>query len=480
MKRLIFCFDGTWNHLSRPNPTNVALVAEAITPLAKGGVVQIIHYDAGVGTGHDDHWRGGILGEGLIDKIVDAYTFLVFNYEPGDELFVFGFSRGAFTARAFVGFIRNLGIVQRKHAGRIGDAVALYHEHKAGGNEDAPELLAFRRDVSPDICVSIVEDAWRTQNFADYHTGQVPIVRIKFLGVWDTVAALGVPGYIPFASWVNQAEQYFDADLTSMVVSARHAMSIDERRKAFSPTPWANFQALNEALGYGPLAPNAPYQQKWWPGDHGSVGGGGDIRGLSDGALSWVLDGALHMGLEVDKDPGSPLFEIDPNPYESLENSKAVDPTLLGAIEDAALPKAARKPGPQDVGELSDSAILRWHASADQLAEHRLYRPEPLAGLQAALEAGARPPPPQVDPLPLPADGRPTPGALYKVVFGEGLRAIALHAYGHADREDIIMAANPVIMDHDRIYDGQVIYLPPAPATAPDGVANASPVPPVA
>ena len=113
MKRLVFCFDGSWNRLSAPNPTNVVITAQSVTPVAKDGTRQIIHYDPGVGTGVNDKWGGGLFGEGLIDKIVDGYTFLVFNYELGDEIFVFGFSRGAFTARAFVGMVRQVGVLQR-------------------------------------------------------------------------------------------------------------------------------------------------------------------------------------------------------------------------------------------------------------------------------------------------------------------------------------------------------------------------------
>jgi uncharacterized protein (DUF2235 family) len=151
MKRLIFCFDGTWNRLSAYYPTNVVITAQSITPIAKDGVVQIIHYDPGVGTGEDDRWKGGLFGEGLIDKIVDAYTFLVFNYEPGDELYVFGFSRGAFTARSFVGFLRNVGIIQRKYAAKIVDAVTLYKKRKDGDSDDAEDLFRFRWQYSSEI-----------------------------------------------------------------------------------------------------------------------------------------------------------------------------------------------------------------------------------------------------------------------------------------------------------------------------------------
>lgn len=107
MKRLVFCFDGTWNKLVPDLATNVVLTAASIDRIDKKGVAQIIHYDEGVGTGALDSLRGGMFGTGLIDNVREAYRFLVFNYDPGDEIYVFGFSRGAYSARTFVGFIRH-------------------------------------------------------------------------------------------------------------------------------------------------------------------------------------------------------------------------------------------------------------------------------------------------------------------------------------------------------------------------------------
>src|SRR5665213_2898177 len=181
MKRLVFCFDGTWNRLNAFYPTNVVITAQSVTPVTKKGVTQIIHYDPGVGTGEDDRWKGGLFGEGLIDKIVDAYTFLVFNYEPGDELYVFGFSRGAFTARAFVGLVRNLGVIQRKYAAHIVDAVELYKARKEGASQDDEALLKFRWQYSSEICVDMAEDAWRVKNCPGYKSGAGAIVRISYL-----------------------------------------------------------------------------------------------------------------------------------------------------------------------------------------------------------------------------------------------------------------------------------------------------------
>jgi uncharacterized protein (DUF2235 family) len=99
MKRLVFCFDGTWNRLDAPNPTDVVLVAQSIAPVDRHGTVQVIHYDEGVGTQEGERWRGGLFGEGLLRSIVGAYKFLVFNYDLGDEIYILA-SREAPSPRA--------------------------------------------------------------------------------------------------------------------------------------------------------------------------------------------------------------------------------------------------------------------------------------------------------------------------------------------------------------------------------------------
>jgi uncharacterized protein (DUF2235 family)/phage tail protein X len=358
--------------------------------------------------------------------------------------------------------VRSVGVIQQKYASKIVDAVDLYKERKEDANHNAEDLLTFRWQYSPEVCVDIDEDAWRAENCKGYKTGMGSVVRIAYLGVWDTVGAIGVPSDVIFAKYANRNEQYFDLELTSMVVSARHAVSIDEERKTFAPTLWSNFEALNTSLGFASAASDAPYQQKWFPGNHGSVGGGGDIRGLSDRALVWILDGAEKMGLEVDRDPASPLFRLAPDDFASLINTTPVKPSLEDRIEGAVLRTAPREHGPLKIEEVSDSALQRWRAPADKLPEHKLYRPAPLAGVAAAIEANSPPAKPQAAHglMPLPTSAIPARGALYRVVYGDTLRALAFRLYGHADREDIILAANPVITDADRIFVGQIIYLP--------------------
>src|SRR3990172_3960885 len=121
MKRLVFCFDGTWNRLDSSCPTNVVVTAETVLPLAPDGTAQLIFYDEGVGTDKRESLRGGMFGSGLVKNLADGYRFLIFNYTPGDEIYVFGFSRGAYTARSFAGLLNTCGVLVRKEAARVGE-----------------------------------------------------------------------------------------------------------------------------------------------------------------------------------------------------------------------------------------------------------------------------------------------------------------------------------------------------------------------
>lgn len=245
MKRIVFCFDGTWEELNTKYPTNVVLTAECILPSAQDGKVQIVHYDPGVGTTKQLHWRGGISGKGLLEVIVEAYSFLVFNYDVGDQIFVFGFSRGAFTARSFIGLLRCVGILRRNNVTQINDVVKRYRDRAPDENPDSNDLFEFRFKYSPQICVDQTEEDWRVKNKGAVK-GQSPILRIRYLGIWETVGSLGIPLTNPIARFFDQKFAFHDESITGMVTSARHAVAIDERHVGFNhPTLWDNFDALN-------------------------------------------------------------------------------------------------------------------------------------------------------------------------------------------------------------------------------------------
>jgi uncharacterized protein (DUF2235 family)/phage tail protein X len=470
MKRLVFCFDGTWNRVDAPNPTNVVLTAQSVSPVARDRdgreTIQIIHYDQGVGTTRETRWGGGLFGEGLLDHLTDAYTFLAMNYDVGDDIFVFGFSRGAFTARSFVGFLRTVGVLRRCDAGRIGEAVKAYQARDPRLGPDTPELLGLRMRLSPDVCVDEKDDDWRCQKLAGYVRGASPRLQIRFVGVWDTVGSLGVPDSLLFAPFVNRKYRFYDTDISTLVASARHAVAIDEQRRSFAPTLWSTLDALNRSCGYEPEDDRAPYQQKWFPGVHGSVGGGGDYRGLSDFALQWIIDGARHAGLQLDVGADSRIFGLAPEPKAPLDNVKGGSGGLLGALM-AALPKAPRSPGPSRVQDVSASAQARWNCEADELPEKARYRPRTLAGVADALEALRKGQTPPAAPPPAPTTTAPMPGDYYRIVRGDTLTAIAQKAYGAASMFKLIVDANPGLLgDADHIYENQLIFIPP-PSPAP-------------
>jgi uncharacterized protein (DUF2235 family) len=314
MKRLVFCFEGTWNKLDAEHPTNVVLTTESVLPQAD--TAQVIYYDEGVGTGEGlDMLKGGMLGVGLLQNLADAYRFIVFNYTPGDEIYAFGFSRGAYTARSFAGLLSNCGILDRRSAARAEDIIELYRVR-----EETPaffdKLMRFRIEYCRDTWVSDRERDWRRENAANCTVEDAARIQITYVGVWDTVGALGVPRTFIFSDAINKKYEFHDTKLSPLVKTARHAVAIDEVREEFEPALWTNVEELNRAAGTSLDDIQARYQQKWFPGVHSSVGGGADWRGLSDQALHWVWIGAMRMGLKFDTTQNSRIFELAPKSTE--------------------------------------------------------------------------------------------------------------------------------------------------------------------
>ena len=219
-KRLIVCCDGTWNTPDQKEegqicPTNIVKMTSAISPLASDGTVQIVFYHSGVGTssGLDlSHWMGGAFGVGLSEIIQDTYRFLVDNYSEGDELYLFGFSRGAYTARSLAGFIRNCGLLQKIHADKIPAAYGLYRREDQPAEPEGEEAKDFRAKFSREGT-------------------------IKFIGVWDTVGALGIPDHI-IRRLTEKLWHFHDVKLSRIIQNAYQALAIDERREDFQPTLW--------------------------------------------------------------------------------------------------------------------------------------------------------------------------------------------------------------------------------------------------
>lgn len=382
MKNLIICCDGTWQELSQRFPTNVTRLTRALAPRAtRGGqsIPQVIFYDDGVGVGAgvlDKATRilGGALGEGLDRKVMEAYEFLVLNYEPGDRLFIFGFSRGAYTARSLAGLLRQVWVLKRENASECERAIALYRAH----DKDAVEIKRFRRNFCHAGDPALDSRAFDPEAPAKSVTHDVDQTGwIQFLGVWDTVGSLGIPRGLPFSEQINGKYEFHDTALSRFVWNARHAVAIDERRETFTPTLWSNIDALNANAGASALPyDQRPYQQAWFPGGHGAVGGGESDGGISLPPLLWMMDGALKAGLAFSPDELGD-FSAAADPTAPLRGSdRSVGSIVLGLIG------SRDRDGPRVIDEVSQAARTRW-------TRLPTYRPRTLTHVATALEAGA-------------------------------------------------------------------------------------------
>ncbi|SEM98792.1 phospholipase effector Tle1 domain-containing protein [Palleronia pelagia] len=385
MKRIVILCDGTWNRSDSITPTNVVRFSQAMRLKDEAGTVQVPIYVQGVGTGRGptpwlrkmDSLLGGAFGLGLMSNIVEAYRHLVFLYEPGDEIFILGFSRGAYTARSLTGFIRSTGIIDRDAMPEIPKAVARYRTMDDDTTHPATEEShAFRAGISRRVVTSEAEHAWRlSQGMPD-----APILRIRYLGVWDSVGALGVPASVAvLGRWTASKYRFHDANLSSMVQSARHAVALDERRRAFAPTRWDNLAELNAEAESGA---GTPYLEQFFAGDHGSVGGGGDIIDLSCIGLEWIIEGAREAGLAFDA-PALARIKASQNPMGPLRNTSK-PPT--GALNAVMRMRPLDREGPSALDEVHASVHDRWIADA-KTEGFRPYRPASLQRVHTHLVA---------------------------------------------------------------------------------------------
>ncbi|MEM9398578.1 MAG: DUF2235 domain-containing protein [Verrucomicrobiota bacterium] len=328
-KRLIICCDGTW--LTPANQTNVFKIYEAIETLDTTGpspVPQIKYYDSGVGTDSPlSKLRGGAFGKGLDQNIKEAYRFLILNYEPGDELYFFGYSRGAYTVRSLAGMIYHVGLLKTEFFSHIDEAFKTY---KSGKDFNEKEKVEFRESFSREINIDLV-------------------------ACWDTVGSRGLPDIVPFIPldrlW-NGKYQFHDTSISPIIKNALHAVAIDEKRRSFCNTPMDK-------------GTHSPASQRvievWFPGGHSSVGGGTtskdpselDNSKLADAALTWMIEtiSILKLKLTFDaKKVQQALHHMDP--MASFSDG------LEGLFK--ILPKHVRRLEKSDISHVSEAAKIRW------------------------------------------------------------------------------------------------------------------------
>ena len=252
-KRIIYCADGTWD--TAQSNTNVYTLFKAIRTTAD----QQPFYDDGVGADGNVFLKlaGGAFGAGLITEIKEGYTSIAQVYDAGDEIFLFGFSRGAYTARSLGGMVAAAGLPTANFDDNLVDQA----------------FSAYR------------DKAHRSDILASLEKYQLFDAKIKMIGVWDTVGSLGIPAM--FGAVDPVAYGFLDTGLHPDVQNACQALAIDERRCEFPATLWTS-----------PPAPGQTIQQLWFAGVHCDVGGSYPETGLSDIALSWMIGRARSLGLE--------------------------------------------------------------------------------------------------------------------------------------------------------------------------------------
>lgn len=337
MKSLVVCCDGTWQQAEQPVPTNVLKLAETILPNDPvEGKPQTVRYNRGIGSGQEwlDRIGGGAFGWGIDQEIKSTYDFLCFNYEAGDEIYLFGFSRGAYTVRSLAGLIRVAGgLLPREEVEKVPDTYAIYRANY--------DLARKRREMKA-------------------LSSAVRPVKITVLGCWDTVGSLGIPRTLPVLSrFINKKYEFHDYQLSNIIEHALHAVAIDEDRKVFDYTPMEQSRENIEA--------GQTLHQAWFPGDHGAVGGGNpDTAALADGALLWMIDtiqNTLNLGLRFDLSN----VEADRAKVDRTANRLVIysDPTVPIPPPQGSLLFRLTGTSPRVVSEnalLHTSVFKRWHA----------------------------------------------------------------------------------------------------------------------
>lgn len=391
----IFC-DGTWNSPTIDQPTHVVRLFDKT---AKTNA-QSTEYFSGVGTGEDEpnafskalmKLGGGAFGWGLNENIKRAYAYLCERYEPGDEIFIFGFSRGAYTARSLAGMIRKCGILENITDDALDTAFALYRKPGPANHPDALRILKQRRRLSPRAATSQADLDWRTVTPWEGDPVAFHQVEVRYLGIWDTVGSLGIPAPLlgPIATLWNAKYRFHDTMLSSMVKSARHAVALDERRVFYRPALWDNLEASRDdpGLNRGDRTENRPYQQVWFTGTHAIVGGSAPkARKLTGQSLRWIAQGAADAGLQIEVDD---LLDAQPDPL--ADSHSLQQPPFLYTVAGNLL---KWRMGPGHPIDLHPSADARVKARRD-------YRPRSLRKLMPELFGDA--------PIGTPRD-RPEPG----------------------------------------------------------------------
>jgi uncharacterized protein (DUF2235 family) len=288
-RRLAIFLDGTFNAVD--DNTNVWRLKCVCAPKGEDDAEQLVYYAKGV----NGFW-GGIFGRGLDDVIRGAYEWLIDQYAPGDEVFIFGFSRGAYAARSLAGLITKCGLLKSGGAMGVKQLYARYQHSDA----DTIWKLWENGGIGKDI-----EERWLLKYSQP--------INIKLVAVWDTVGSLGVRfGHIAGIS--RSTFGWLHTGLRQPIENAFHAMAVDEHRFDFSPTLWTVRKSKDPNAKMPKPRPLESVEQRWFVGAHANVGGGYQSDFLAQIPLRWMMKKASSQGLafknDIDLDEGAMKAEI--------------------------------------------------------------------------------------------------------------------------------------------------------------------------
>jgi uncharacterized protein (DUF2235 family) len=349
-KRLAVFLDGTWNAVG--DNTNVWRLKSLCAPADSAGTKQLAYYERGV-----NGFLGGLFGEGLDRNITNAYQWLIDNYETNDDVFIFGFSRGAYTARSLAGFIAKCGLLR---AGAPLGVNELYGRYRRADARTISELLDAQANGT--LSDATREELWMLKYSMPIH--------IKLVGVWDTVGELGIPLFsIPGIS--RSTLRFLTTGLRRPIDFGFQALAIDEHRRAFSPTLWTFKTVIPPDPDAAPR-PISSVEQRWFSGAHANIGGGYQSDPLPQLPLRWIMNKASLHGLAFRND-----VEIDAD-ARNAPVTDSYSAFLHGIYHWFSAPyyrpiAEAAKPIPggteQSVNETVDASVFaRWNDDAN-------YRP---------------------------------------------------------------------------------------------------------
>ncbi len=287
-RQLVICCDGTNNNLTGgQKDTNVVKLVQLLTQVTPDAS-RIVFYDPGVGNAGElpgvtfidsikqfsERLASLAFGRGIFENMAQCYLFLMQNYQAGDQIFIFGFSRGAFSARSFAGLINQFGILAPQMESML---PTLLHLYFADRNKHGDQMQSITQQT--------------TQLFA---APQARYVEIQFVGVWDTVASVGLwPFKLKITAKPSIQNKRF--------VNVRHAIALDEHRAQFLPRLYTDNNSSDSIHYKTAKGTPATLQQLWFRGAHGDVGGGFNVgeTAISDQALCWMVSEAVQCGLQL-------------------------------------------------------------------------------------------------------------------------------------------------------------------------------------